>query len=391
MAIALVAQDANATSSPSGSNAVITCTSSTAGNLLVLVIHIQSSSTVVNSVTDNLAGTWVKAVDLSTSGSYTGIWYRANCPAGVTSVTAVESTGTAFTGNVSQWSGVATSAPVRATNTAAVITSPNRTGTASATAGDLAIGGISANSATARTLTTPFTALTTGVLPSGFSGLHAYDLPSSSGTEEAQWTTASAANTGGVIALFIPATGGPVTVTLTPAAATWSAVAVTAVPQPVTIALTPATAAWVAVPVSAVPQPVTVVLTAAGTSWSPQPVTAVPQPVTVSLTRAATMWSAVAVTAVPQPVAVALMPAQTAWAAIQLSVSAGPITVGLTPAATTWTAVAVTPVGHTVHRPDTGTTVRPSAGTTTRASSGTTTRPGPGVTVRPFVGVTARP
>lgn len=391
MAIALVAQDANATSGPSGANATIACTSSTAGNLMVLVIHVQSTTVVVNSVTDNLGGAWVKAVDLSTSGSYTGIWYLVNCPAGITSVTAVESAGTAFNGNVSQWSGVVTSAPVRATNTAAVTTSPNRTGTASATAGDLAIGGISANSATARTLSAPFTALTTGVVPASFSGLHAYDLPGSSGTEEGQWTTASAANTGGVIALFIPAAGGPVTVTVTPAAATWSAVAVTAVPQPVTVALTPAATSWAAVPVVAVPQPVTVVLTPAAATWAAVPVTALPQPVTVALTRAATTWSAVAVTATPLPITVALTRAQTVWSAVPVSASGGAVSVALTAAATVWTAVAVTPVGHTVQRPDAGITLRPSTGTTARFSSGTTARPGSGITVRPNAGTTTRP
>lgn len=368
MAIALVAQDANATSGPSGSNATITCTSSTAGNLLVLVIHVQSTTVVVNSVTDNLGSTWVKAVDLSTSGSYTGIWYLANCPAGVTSVTAVESVGTSFNGNVSQWSGVATTTPVRATNTAAVITSPNRTGTAAATAGDLAIGGISANSATARTLSAPFTALTTGVVPASFSGLHAYDLPGSSGTEEGQWTTASAANTGGAIALFIPASGGPATVVLTPAATSWSAVAVTAVPQPLTVALTPAAAAWSAVAVSAAPQPVT-----------------------IALTRAATSWSGVAVTATPQPVVVALTRAQTTWAAVPVSATSGAASVALAAAATTWTAQPVVPLTPIVHRPDTGTTTRPAAGTIARPSVGAYARPSTGAVTRQYAGIVARP
>lgn len=204
MAIALVAQDANSSSTPSGSSAPVACTSSTAGNLMVLSIHVQSTTTVVNSVTDNLGSVWVKAVDLSTSGSYTGIWYLANCGSGVTTVTATLSASTSYNANVSQWSGAAASSTVRSTNSAAVLSSPNRTGTVTATAGDLAIGAISSNSATARTLSAPFTALTTGTLPANFTGSHAYDLPGS-GSEEAQWTTASGANTGGVIALFIPA------------------------------------------------------------------------------------------------------------------------------------------------------------------------------------------
>src|SRR6266536_3539576 len=162
----LVAQGVNSTSSPSGVTAnTPTGASSTAGNLLVLEIHLQSSSETVTSVTDNLGSTWSKAVDLSTTGSYTGIWYLANCPAGITNVAATESLGTSFDSNVSEWSGAATSGVLRTTNSAAVTTSPNRTGTVTTLTGDLVIGAISANSATARSLSAPFTALTEGVLP----------------------------------------------------------------------------------------------------------------------------------------------------------------------------------------------------------------------------------
>jgi hypothetical protein len=210
VAIALVSQDANTSSTPSGSSAAITCTSTTAGNLLVLTIHLQSSSATITAVTDSsgpAAGTWQKAVDLSTSGSYTGIWYRENVPAGITSVTATQSTGISYCGVVSQWSSVATASSLRTTNFTNVATSPNRTGAVTAVAGDLAIGAISANSATTRTLQAPFTGFTQGVIPSSFTGQEAYDLPSTGGSLEAQWTTASAANTGGVIAVFMPAAG----------------------------------------------------------------------------------------------------------------------------------------------------------------------------------------
>lgn len=201
---ALVRQAVNASASPSGTNAITAITASDAASLLVLTIHVQSTTVTVTSVTDSGANTWTKAVDLSTSGSYTGIWYLANCPAGITSVTATESAGTAFSGNVSEWSGAETASPVRATNFTNVSTSPNRSGAATATAGDLAIGAISANSGTARTLSVG-TALTTGTLPAGFTALHAYDVAAAGGSEEMQWTTASGANTGGVIALFKPA------------------------------------------------------------------------------------------------------------------------------------------------------------------------------------------
>jgi len=216
MAITLVRQAVNTSTSPSGTSAAITITATDASNLLVLTIHVQSSTTTVTSVTDSAGNTWTKAVDLSTSGSYTGIWYLANCQAGITSVTATESTGTGFSGNVSEWSGADTVTPVRATNSIAVTTSPNRAGAATATAGDLAVGAISANSSTTRTLTAG-TALTTGTLPAGFTALHAYDIAAVGGSEELQWTTGSSANTGGVIALFKPATAAAVTFTVQPA------------------------------------------------------------------------------------------------------------------------------------------------------------------------------
>lgn len=204
MAIALVAQDVNTSTTPSGSNAVITITSTTAGLLLVLAIHMQSSTATVTGVSDSGGNTWSKAVDLSTSGSYTGLWYLENCPAGITSVTATESTGIAYSGDVTQWSGVLSAASLRTTNFTNVATSPNRTGAVTSTSGDLVIGAISANSATARTLSAPFIALTDGTLPASFTAKQAYYL-TPGGSDEAQWTTASAANTGGVIVAFKPA------------------------------------------------------------------------------------------------------------------------------------------------------------------------------------------
>lgn len=119
-------------------------------------------------------------------------------------------------------------------------------------------------------------------------------------------------------------------VTLTPAAASWSANAVTPVPQPVVLALTPATGSWSA------------------TALAPAP-----QPVTVPLTAAAAAWSALPLTAIPQPAAVTLSPADALWTAVPLTLPGGRIT----------------------HRPSTGTTSRPAAGVTARPDSGVTVRP----------------
>jgi hypothetical protein len=201
-AATLIAQDVNTTSTPSGNVATIACTSTTAGNLLALTIHIQSSSVTVSSVTDNLGGTWTQAVPLLTSGSDTEIWYRPNIPAGITSVSATMTTGTSYDASVVQVAGLATAGPVRATNTAATAASPNNTGSVAAIAGDFLLGGISSNSATARTQMVPFNALTTGTLPASFTGSQGYLIPTADGTFDAQWSTSSAANTGGVIVAF---------------------------------------------------------------------------------------------------------------------------------------------------------------------------------------------
>lgn len=134
-------------------------------------------------------------------------------------------------------------------------------------------------------------------------------------------------------------------VTLTPATATWAAVAGTPVPQPVTVALTPAAGTWSAIPVSPTPQPVTTALTPAAASWSAVAVSPAPGAVTVPLTAAEAVWAAVPLTAVPQLV-----------------------TLALTPAGATWTARPVTFPGSRI-------TVRPFTGITARPDSGITTRP----------------
>jgi hypothetical protein len=133
-------------------------------------------------------------------------------------------------------------------------------------------------------------------------------------------------------------------VTLTPATATWAAVAGTPVPQPVIVALTPAAGIWSATPASPAPQPVTVALIPAPAGWSAVAVSPAPGPVTVSLAAADTTWSALPLTTVPQPV-----------------------TLALTPAGATWTARPVTtPASRTTFRPFTGITLRPNTGVTTR-------------------------
>lgn len=133
-------------------------------------------------------------------------------------------------------------------------------------------------------------------------------------------------------------------VTLTPATATWAAVAGTPAPQPVTVALTPAAGTWSAIPVSPAPQPVTTGLTTAAASWSAVAVSPAPGPVSVPLAAAEVVWAALPLTAVPQPVTLALTPAAAAWTARPVTFPGSRITV----------------------RPFTGITVRPDSGVTAR-------------------------
>lgn len=192
-------QAVNTSSTPSGAVATIAITATAQHMLLALVIHLQSSSSTVLSVSDSGGGTWVKAVDLSTAGSYTGVWYRDDVPAGLTSVIATMSVGTSYDASVTEWEGTA---GLRGSASTAVTTSPNTTGSVAALAGDLVIGGISSNSATARTIVTPTSELIPGVLPAAFTGTQGYLLPQADGSYSLDWTTGSASNTGGVVAVF---------------------------------------------------------------------------------------------------------------------------------------------------------------------------------------------
>lgn len=192
-------QAVNTSSSPSGVTATIPITATAQHMLLALVIHLQSSSATVTSVTDSGGGTWLKAIDLSTAGSYTGVWYRDDVPAGLTSVIATMSVGTSYDASVTEWEGTA---GLRGSASTAVTTSPNTTGPVAALAGDLIIGGISSNSATARTIVTPTSELIPGVLPASFTGSQGYLLPQADGSYSLDWTTGSASNTGGVVAVF---------------------------------------------------------------------------------------------------------------------------------------------------------------------------------------------
>jgi hypothetical protein len=142
---------------------------------------------------------------------------------------------------------------------------------------------------------------------------------------------------------FTVSAAGPSTVDLAPAAATFAAQALTAVPGVVVVTLEPALVALTAQPVTAVPGLVTVALTAAALALAAQAVTAVPGVVAVALTPAALTVAAIALTATPGGVAVTLAPAALALAAVAMSFG-----------------------GALVTRPNTGLVVRPFTGTVVR-------------------------
>lgn len=133
----------------------------------------------------------------------------------------------------------------------------------------------------------------------------------------------------------------PGAVTLTPAEAAFSAVAVSPVPVPGAVTLVPAVAAFSAVAAAAVPGAVTVVLTPASIAGQAVSLSPVPGAVTVPLTPALLTSAATPIAAVPQPVTVALVPAVASFTVPAVAPVPGAVTVALTAASATLSAVPV--------------------------------------------------
>lgn len=89
--------------------------------------------------------------------------------------------------------------------------------------------------------------------------------------------------------------GGPATVSLSPASMTLGAVPVAATPGPVTAMLTPAVVAFTARPVTAAPGVITVTLIPAAVVLAARPVTSTPGPITVPLAPASVAITATTV------------------------------------------------------------------------------------------------
>jgi len=144
-AIAKVQTGSVVTSSSASLSATLPA-SSTAGDLLVATITENGTTTF------SAPAGWIAGPAVSTTGTYHGraeIWYYPNNPGGISSATFTASGATQVGGQLSEWSGVATTSPLdtRGTNTATSASSitasttsaPTATGDVGITAFDLAM------------------------------------------------------------------------------------------------------------------------------------------------------------------------------------------------------------------------------------------------------------
>jgi len=172
----------------------------TAGNLLVSIIHVNSNSDVITSISDDKGNTWTRASispDIS-GGERVYIYYAYNVAAGVTGVTLSVSGGSAYRNNLIEFSGSSTSDPLdqTGTNSGTPSSNPSVTLTGNA-ANDLLVGGLTTFSS-ASTEGGSFTQVSNGntwyyesaeyLLDSGSSGSKTVDWTASS----QNWTAAAA-------------------------------------------------------------------------------------------------------------------------------------------------------------------------------------------------------
>lgn len=200
---------------------------STAGTLLVATLASQK-----NGSFSGPAG-WVKAVNANRANADAEIWYYANNPGGITSASFTNSGGTSAAGQLSEWSGVATSSPVdktgTATSAAALSISP-ATSAATTVAGDLAVTAAAEYIIVAGTATyTPGAGWTnlgnSGATSSSYQYTADYRTGLATGTVSETITSSAAGAWAAVVATFKPVTcmSGSLTVT-SPSTVTFSAV-----------------------------------------------------------------------------------------------------------------------------------------------------------------------
>ncbi len=225
-----------------GSLPLTLSSASTAGTLLVAVLVNKSNSTFT------APSGWTNAV--SHGEPCCGdieIWYRANNPGGITSQTFTAASGSTILGELSEWSGVATSSPLDQTGVHQ--SSPGTKTTWSATTGSALTASGEVGITTFGTAQTGLTSLTAG---SGWTHLftdpaqgsvadYATGLASGAVASETE-TFNPAAQPHGIIATFKPSTcsGGSLGMTA-PSSASFSAVTLNGTDQTVstTLVLTP--------------------------------------------------------------------------------------------------------------------------------------------------------
>lgn len=178
---------------------------SASGDLLVALIDTAGNTTVT------APSGWAEAIGAYTSAvGTTQIWYRANNPGGVTSVTFNLSASDTVTAQLSEWSGVALVAPLNGTGTG-TRTSNNTTLTVSATAAapnELAITSFATSTAGSGNTFTPASGWTNLLAAASVSDTGDYKLSAGSGTVSELETAGTTAKWVGAIATFYGSCGG---------------------------------------------------------------------------------------------------------------------------------------------------------------------------------------
>ena len=234
----VVAKTATATVIPS------LATASTAGTLLVATLTSQKS-------TSFTAPTgWVRAATASRTNAEAEIWYYANNPGGITSASFSSSGATATAGQLSEWSGVATSSPVdkSGTTTSTLGTSITpATSAATTVAGELAVTAAAEYIAIASTATfTPGAGWSnlgnSGATSSSYQYTADYRTGVATGTVSETITSSAAGAWAAAVATFKPVTcqGGSLALT-SPSTVSFPAVTLTGANRTATAssALTP--------------------------------------------------------------------------------------------------------------------------------------------------------
>jgi hypothetical protein len=211
--VGTVAKTAGATVAPTLS------TASTAGTLLVATVASQRNGTF------NGPSGWVKAIRIGQTNADAEIWYYANNPGGITSASFTNSSATSTGGQLSEWSGVATSSPLdkTGTTTVTVVATSVTTATSAATtvAGELAVTSAAQYIAVPSTATfTPGSGWTnlgnSGTTSSSYQYTADYRTGVAAGTVSETITSSSLGAWSAVVATFKPVTCQGGSLTLTP-------------------------------------------------------------------------------------------------------------------------------------------------------------------------------